>query len=88
VTTTDISKCQVQPLTDHFERLLEEACPNYIYLIKHKLRDCDMMKNFMVSGSLTRGIGLDEAPGKSDAAPFPREDVVMMIYDGRSMLRV
>jgi hypothetical protein len=30
-----------------------------------------MMKNFMVSGSLTRGIGLDEASGKSVVTPFP-----------------
>jgi hypothetical protein len=39
--------------TDHFEKILEETCPNYAYPIKHKLRDCGVMKNFMASGSLT-----------------------------------
>jgi hypothetical protein len=38
---------QACPPTTHFERLLEEACPNHVYPIKHKLKDCDMMKNFM-----------------------------------------
>jgi hypothetical protein len=46
-------KRQVLPLTDHFEKLLEMTCPNHTYLVKHKLKDCGMMKNFMASGSLT-----------------------------------
>jgi hypothetical protein len=64
---------------DHLEKNLEKTWPNYAYPIKHKLRDCDMMKNFMASRSLTRGMELDEVPNKVNAAPFPREDVVMMI---------
>jgi hypothetical protein len=48
-------------------------------LIKHKLKDCDMMKNFMVSGSLTRGRELDEDLGGSDTMPFPEEDAVMIV---------
>jgi hypothetical protein len=50
--------------------------------IKHKLKNCSMMKNFMASGSLTRGMELDEVPEEGDVTPFPREDAVMMIYDG------
>jgi hypothetical protein len=46
-------KRQVGRPTNHFERLLEEACPNNVHPIKHKLRDCGMMKNFMTLGSLT-----------------------------------
>jgi hypothetical protein len=46
-------KRQVLPLIDHFEKLLEMTCPNHAYLVKHKLKDCGMMKNFMASGSLT-----------------------------------
>jgi hypothetical protein len=42
-----------------------------------------MMKNFMISGSLTRGMELDEDSGVSDTMPFPREDAVMTFYDGR-----
>jgi hypothetical protein len=64
--------------TYHFERLLEEACPNHVYPIKHKLRDCGMMKNFMVLGSLTQGMELDD----DDVTPFPGEDGLMTIYDG------
>jgi hypothetical protein len=56
--------------------------------MKHKLRDYNMMKNFMVLGSLNRGIGLDEVQGESDVTPFLWEDVIMMIYDGCLVLRV
>jgi hypothetical protein len=52
-TTIGSSKRQVWPPIDHFERLLEEACPNHTYPIKQKLRDCGMLKNFMFLGSLT-----------------------------------
>jgi hypothetical protein len=33
------------PQQDHFEKLLEETCSNHTYPIKHKLKDCDMIKN-------------------------------------------
>jgi hypothetical protein len=46
-------KRQASPLTDYFKRLLEEACPNHVYPIKHKLKGYEMMKNFMTSRSLT-----------------------------------
>jgi hypothetical protein len=48
---TGSSKRQTRLPTDHFEKLLEEICPNHAYPIKHKLRDCGLMKNFMASGS-------------------------------------
>jgi hypothetical protein len=38
---------------DHFKRLLEEACPNHKYPVRHKLKDYNMMRIFMTSGSLT-----------------------------------
>jgi hypothetical protein len=47
------SKGQVRLPRHHFEMLLEETCTNHAYPVKHKLRDCDMMKNFMTSGFLT-----------------------------------
>jgi hypothetical protein len=68
--------------SDNFKRLLEEACPNHAYPIRHKLKDCDMMKSFMISGSLTRGTELDEDPGGSTRMPFPRDDAVMIVYGG------
>jgi hypothetical protein len=49
---TGSGKCQAQPPTDHFEKLMEETCLNHTYPVKHKLRDYDMIKNLMTSGSV------------------------------------
>jgi hypothetical protein len=43
-----------------------------VYPIKHKLGDNDMVKNFMILCSLTRGMELDEVLDESDMMPFPR----------------
>jgi hypothetical protein len=59
-----------------------EDCPNYAYPIKHKLKDCGIMKSFMSLGSLTRGMELGEVSDEGDMTPFPREDAIMTIYDG------
>jgi hypothetical protein len=45
-----------------------------------------MMKNFMISGSLTRGMELDEVPDEGDTTPFPGKDAVMMMYNGRPLV--
>jgi hypothetical protein len=42
-----------------------------------------MMKNFMTSGSLARGMEVNDVPDEGNMMPFPREDAVMTIYDGR-----
>jgi hypothetical protein len=67
---------------NHFMRLLKEACPNHVDLVRHKLKDCGMMRSFMTSGSLTWGAELDKGPDKSDTMPFPEENAVMMVYGG------
>jgi hypothetical protein len=55
IMTTGCSvKRHARPPTNHFKRVLEEAYPYHAYPIKHKHRDCGMMKNFMISRSLTR----------------------------------
>jgi hypothetical protein len=84
VVTIGSGKRQAWPPTDHFEKLLEEMYPNHAYPVKYKLRDYDIMKNFMVSGSLTWGMEADEDLDEGGVPPFPREDTVMMIYDERS----
>jgi hypothetical protein len=43
------------------------------------------MVSFMTTGSLCRGMEVDEAPVKGDMTPFPGEDAVMMIF-GRDPL--
>jgi hypothetical protein len=77
----------MRTLKDHFERLLEEASPNYAYPIKYKLKDYNMVKNFKTSGFLTQVNELEEDPGGRGARPFPGEDAVMTVYDGHSPLR-
>jgi hypothetical protein len=46
----DFKRCTWPP-KDHFEKVLEAACPHHPYPVKHKLRDCTMMKRFMSSGT-------------------------------------
>jgi hypothetical protein len=77
------SKHQAWPPTYHFERLLEETCPNHAYLIKHKLRGYNMTKNIMSSGSLARGMEVDDVPDEGGMTHLPKEHMVLMIYDGR-----
>jgi hypothetical protein len=88
MTAVGSGKRKVRPPLDHIEKLLEEDCPNHAYPFKHKLRNCGMMKNFMASESLIRGMELDKVPDEGNAMPFPREDAVMTIYDGRPSLRM
>jgi hypothetical protein len=83
--TAGSGKCQAWPPIDHFEKLLEETCPNHTYPIKHNLKDYGMMKNFMASGSLTQGMEADEVPNEGDMMLFPVEDAVMTICDGCSL---
>jgi hypothetical protein len=71
--------------TDQFKRLLEEACPNHAYPVKHKLKDCGMMRSFMTSGSLTWSTKPNEGPDRSDAAPFPKENAIMMVFGGHPL---
>jgi hypothetical protein len=37
-------KRQTRQPTDHFKKLLEATCPNHMYPIRHKLKECTMMK--------------------------------------------
>jgi ribosomal 50S subunit-associated protein YjgA (DUF615 family) len=48
-------KRQAHQLNEHFEKLLESACLNYVYPVEHKLKECTMMKNFMTSLALSKG---------------------------------
>jgi hypothetical protein len=44
-------KRRTQPPKDHFEKILQAACPHHPYPFKHKLRECNMVKKFMTSGA-------------------------------------
>jgi hypothetical protein len=67
---------------DYFKRLLEEACPNHAYPVRHKLKDCSMMRSFMTLGSLTWGAELGEGLDVSETMPFLEENAAMMVYRG------
>jgi hypothetical protein len=67
-------------LKDHFEKFLEETCLNRACVIKHKLRDCSLMKSFKTMGSLSQGMEINEAPIEGDTMPFLREDAIMMLF--------
>jgi hypothetical protein len=76
-------KRQAWLLIDHFEKLLEAASLNHAYPIRHKLKDCNMMKYFMTLGSLSQGKEPEGDPSGKGTTPFPREEAVMTVYDGR-----
>jgi hypothetical protein len=76
-------KRPARPPMDHFKRLLKEVCPNHTYFIRHKLKDCGIMRSFMTLGTITWGVELDEGPNGSDTMLFPEENTVMMVYRGR-----
>jgi hypothetical protein len=81
--TTHSDRCAARTPINYYKRLLEEACPNYAYPVRHKLKDCSMTRSFMTLRSLTWGAEPDKGPNGSDAAPFPEENAVMTIFGPR-----
>jgi hypothetical protein len=73
---------QGRPPTNHFEKLLEEAYPYHAYPVKHKCKDCDMIKNFMISGFLAWDKELKGDLGGKGVTPFTGDEAVMMVYSG------
>jgi hypothetical protein len=75
-------KHQVRWPNEHFVKLLEVAYLNHEYPMKHKLKECTMMKNFLTLGALSKGKKPRGDQGRRGMTPFPREEVVMSIYSG------
>jgi hypothetical protein len=77
------------PSKDHFERLLDAPCPHHEVPVKHLLKDCRLIKNY-VNGTLKPRVV--DPPKKGGSPPdnddgtwamYPSEDgVVHMIYGG------
>jgi hypothetical protein len=74
-------KWQTRLPNDHFKILLEATCPHNSYPIKHKLKDCTLMKMFMMSGAFSKDRKPEEDLGGKSAAPIPLEAAVMTIFD-------
>jgi hypothetical protein len=73
-------KRQTRLPMDHFEKLLAASYPHHPYPVKHKLKDCTMMKIFMTSGTPSKGDKLGGEKGGKSVAPIPREAEVMTIF--------
>jgi hypothetical protein len=77
------------PSRDHFEKLLDAPCPHHEVIVKHTLKECLLMKNY-VKGTLKPKT--EDQPGKQGpshdnddgtGAVFPDEDgAVHMIFEG------
>jgi hypothetical protein len=74
---------------DHFERLLDAPCPHHEVTVKHTLRECRLMKNYIKGTLKPRAV---DQPTKGGPSPdnddgagvvFPGEDgAVYMIFGG------
>jgi hypothetical protein len=77
------------PTRDHFEKLLDAPCPHQEVPIKHTLRECRLMKNYVKSTLKAKTADQLDKQGPSHdnddcaGAVFPGEDgAVHMIFGG------
>jgi hypothetical protein len=77
------------PTRDHFEKLLDAPCPHHEVPVKHTLRECRLMKNYVKSTLKPRTTDQPDKQGPSHdnddgaGAFFPGEDgAVHMIFGG------
>jgi hypothetical protein len=77
------------PTRDHFEKLLDASFPHHEVPVKHTLRECQLMKNYVKGTIKPRTADKPEKQGPSHdnddgvGAVFPSEDgVVHMIFGG------
>jgi hypothetical protein len=71
---------QTKVLTTWFLRLPNVTCLHHSYPVKHKLKDCTMMKKFMTSGAFSKGSKPGGDPRGKNATPISREAEVMTIF--------
>jgi hypothetical protein len=77
------------PSKDHSERLLDALCPHHEVPVKHTLRECQLMKNYVNDTLKPRTVdqpkkgGLSPDNDDGTTAAYPSEDsVVHMIFVG------
>jgi hypothetical protein len=63
-------KRQARQPVDHFEKLLYMTWPKHAYPIRHKLKECSMMKNYMTMGCQAKGKKPEGDPGGKATVPF------------------
>jgi hypothetical protein len=62
--------------TDYFKKLLKATCPNLTYPVRHKLKECTMMKNYMTTITFANGKRPEGDSSRKATAPFPEEKMV------------
>jgi hypothetical protein len=62
-------------------KLLKVTYPHHAYPVKHKLKDCTMMKKFMTSGAFSKGKKPRGDPDGKRVPPIPGEAEIMTIFD-------
>jgi hypothetical protein len=73
---------------DHFEQLLEKPCTNYGYPVKHKLKDCELLKRMLGQASKRKGkycdkeVPKDQGPPPKEGSDFLNPDGCLMIFKG------
>jgi hypothetical protein len=81
------------PSRDHFEKLLDAPCPHHEVPVKHTLRECRLMKNYVKGTLKQRTADQPEKQGPSHnnddgaGAVFPGEDGAMHMIFGGSKAR-
>jgi hypothetical protein len=73
-------KWQTWPSKDHFKKLLEATYLHHPYPVKHMLKDCTMIKKFMMTGTFSRGSKPGGEPGEKSVVPIPEEAKVMTTF--------
>jgi hypothetical protein len=58
------NKHQTRAPKDHFNKHLEAICPHHSYPVKHKLKDCTLIKKFMMSGAFSKDRKSGGDPGR------------------------
>jgi hypothetical protein len=53
-----------------------------MYLARHKLKECTMIKNYMTTGTFVRGKKPKDDSTGNVVAPFPEEKEVISFYSG------
>jgi hypothetical protein len=77
------------PPKDHFEKLLDTPCPHHVVPVKHSLKDCQLIINYINDTLKPRAVDPPKKGGPSPdnddgmGAMYPGEDnTVHMIFGG------
>jgi len=63
-----------QPRNEHFEQLLEKSCTNHGFPVKHKFKDCDLMKRLLRRAGRNWNDGRDKRPPVDQEKEKPAEE--------------